>query len=61
MKGYALFQKGKKRPIRIALFTDQEKWVDVLIFATKRGLLASTNLEDDEEIRVINKVEDIFQ
>lgn len=53
MKGYALFQKSKDRPIKIALANDQGHWVDVLVFATKKDLRDSTDVEFDEEIRAI--------
>lgn len=53
MKGYALFQKGNDRPIRIALENDQGNIVDALVFATKGALKASTDIEDDEEIKTV--------
>ena len=51
MKGYSLFQKDKDRPIKIALLNDWGYFIDVIVFATKRGLLSSVDVESDEEIR----------
>ena len=50
MKGYILVQKGKKRPIKIALQSDDGSWVDALVFAYKKGIKDSTDIEPDEEI-----------
>ena len=61
MKGYALFQKGKNKPIKIALENNQGHFVYALVFATKRGLLSSIDIEDDEEIRKIELAEDVKQ
>jgi len=54
MYGYVLVQKHKGKPIKIAVENDQGEFVDVLVFSTKKGLLTSTDIEDDEEIRKIN-------
>ena len=51
MKGYSLFQKGKYKAIKIALKNDQDSFVDVLVFATKKGLMDSLDVEHDDEIR----------
>jgi len=53
MKGYALFQKGKDRPIKICVENSQGQLVNVLVFATKKGILDSIDIEYDEEIRKV--------
>jgi len=54
MKGYALFQKGKDRPIRICLEYEEDRFVDVLVFATKKGLNEATrDIDYDEEVRQV--------
>ena len=49
MKGYSLFQKGKDKPIKIGL-------ENILVFATKKDLKASIDIEYDEEIRQVEIV-----
>jgi len=53
MKGYALYQKGKDRPIKIALENSNGHIVYALVFATKKDILSSVELEYDEEIRKV--------
>jgi len=54
MKGYALFEIGKDRPIKIPVEVDIENHVEVLVFATKQDLLSSTDVENKfEEIRKV--------
>ncbi len=56
MKGYSLFKKGKDRPIRISVFSDDGVCVDVLVFPYKKGITDSADVEDDEEIREVEVV-----
>lgn len=51
MKGYALYEKGKDRPIEIFLENDQGDFVGVLVFETRKGIQDSVDIEPDEEIR----------
>ncbi len=54
MKGYALYQKGKDRLIKVSLENDQGHFVDVLVFATKKDLKDSADIEGDEEMRMVD-------
>ena len=54
MKGYALYQKGRDRPIKIALENSNGNIVYALVFTTKKAILDSVDLEYDEEIRKVN-------
>ena len=52
MKGYALFEKGRIKPIAIGIETFGEE-VYVLVFSRKKDLLASIELESWDEVRQI--------
>jgi len=54
MKGYALYQIGRDRPIKIALENSNGNTVYALVFTTKEAILDSVDLEYDEEIRKVN-------